>query len=177
MIVVLAERLPAEKAQQQLPAVLAVDTDGHVRARWLGELADGYVVVAEHDRVAWTGRPGQGLRAVVEQAAAGQCDFAACAERLRQRQQLQDLFTDLGGVAARDLGQRVVSGSPTDGPSWAMRWLGDEQRPDEATATAALAALGDEPRALAAFADLALRGAMQPRALAGRLTAPLAAAA
>src|SRR5262245_39663712 len=60
-----------------------------------------------------------------------------------------------------------------------MRWLGDEQRPDEATATAtaALAALTDDPRALAAFADLALRGALQPRALAGRLQAPLSAAA
>src|SRR5262245_7654435 len=49
----------------QLPAVLAVDTDGHARARWLGEQASGYVVVAEHDRIAWTGRPGQGLRAAV----------------------------------------------------------------------------------------------------------------
>jgi len=182
MIVVLAERLPANQAPaQQLPVALAVDTDGRARARWLGEQADGYVVLAEHDRIAWTGQPGQGLRAAVALAAAGEYDFAASAERLRQRQQLEDLFTDVGSAAARELAQRVVTAWPTDGPSWAIRWLGDELRRDDAaaaaTAAAALAALADDPRALAAFADLALRAATQPRVLAGSLLAPLAVAA
>lgn len=82
----------------------------------------------------------------------------------------------------RETAQRVAATVPHDGYAWALAYLltavkvGDRQGA-QVLAGRAVNGLADEPRALAAFADLALRGDPGNQALLGHLREPLAAVA
>ncbi len=180
--VVVLPQSPANEAGELTGIPVAVDHDGAARSRWLADQLDFYVVVVRAERVAWIGRPGQGLCATVRAAIEGKLDPVASGDLWRRRMQLVGTFSSAGGAEALALAQRLVEQWPTDGPSWALCYLADAQKLGNKagaglTAGAAIEALAAEPRALAAFADLALRGDGRNRALGRQLAEALTAAA
>lgn len=181
MCVVLPEAV-AELPKQLADLRIAVDAEGSARQLWLAEQLDFYVAVVCKDRIAWVGRPGQGLCAAVRAAVDGALDPATSGEVFRRRIFLLATYGNASGTVARDLAQQLIADCPTDGPSWALCYLAEAKKlGDKAaantTAGAAIEALAAEPRALASFADLVLRGDTRNRQLGRQLADALAAAA
>ncbi|MGE3174003.1 MAG: hypothetical protein AB7O97_15360 [Planctomycetota bacterium] len=167
-------------ALQGIP--LGIDADGANRQRWLGNQLDFYVALCAADTVRWVGRPAHGMVAAVGAALQGGLEPATSAEQWRRRLQLLGEFGDGEGARMLQLARELLQDCPTDGPSWGLCYLTQVQKLGDAaaaaeTVAAALAALPAEPRALAAFADLALRGDPLERTLPPRLVEPLTAAA
>ncbi len=186
VVAVLAEP-PTDRADcEQLWAGcrVAVDDAGATSSTWLGpeSVVWNTLVLDRRGVVAFAGRPDAGLVDAIEHTLAGTHQFDR--ERMAFSQRLETLvgFDDM---TAKDLVQQLeglIGHAPRDDIAHGLLYATQATKllaPAKArqVRTAAIAALRDEPRPLAAFADLALRCDPHGEGLAHELLAPLAAAA
>lgn len=176
--------LPASVAPAPPIAGVAVgiDGDGAARTAWLGQEVDFHMALVCNGRIGWIGGPAEALLATAAAAMRGALDPATEGETRRRRRQLFGTFDGGDPAATRALAAGLTQTWPTDGAAWGLCYLVDSQQLGDRAAArltcgAALEALPAEPRALAAFADLALRGNRHDHDLAPRLTEALAKAA
>lgn len=161
---------------------VAVDAD-RASAAWFAADDPAFVVVVDRSGVArFVGEPGAGLVDAIDAVVAGRHDLeAARVAHASRRRSGRSLF-DLRAPAVAPL-HAALAHAPRDGQTRGMLYLvaavgcRDEALADR-LADEALDALADEPRALAAFLDLAARGEVRKAAFARRaLTVALRAAA
>jgi len=158
-----------------------VDSAGACAA-WFAADDPSFVVMADrHGIVRFVGEPFAGLADALDAVLAGREDVdAARAARACRRRFGRSLF-DLRAPAVAPL-HAAVAHAPRDGQARGMLYLvaaigcRDEALADR-IADEALAALADEPRALAAFVDLAARGEVRKAAFARRALAAATRAA
>jgi hypothetical protein len=153
---------------------------GAAGAAWFVDALDGVVVTDGDGVVHFVGAVGSGLTDAIAGALAGGVDLAAARAAYTCRLRFAGWLDGPDGLVAAAL-PAALAHAPRDGLLHAVRWLlaaAHEPPPAAATvAHAALRELADDPRALAAFGDHALRGALAPRALAAVVAPALARAA
>ncbi len=122
------------------------------------------LVVADAQRAAlFRGAPGCGVLDMLERELAGQGDSAYEAAAGRWRRQLADSFDELAGGDTLGLLEPLARRSPRDGLLNGLLYLtyatkANDRRAARALRTRATRAMSAAPRALAVFADLAMRG-------------------
>ena len=121
------------------------------------------VAVDQDGVVVFVGAPGCGLQDMIERALSDRSD-PDYEERVgRWRVQLAENYDDLASGPTIDLLAPMVEQSPRDGLLTGLLYLTYATKADDLVAARALrkraiTAMADAPRALAVFADLALRG-------------------
>jgi hypothetical protein len=164
---------------------VVLDDAARTERGWLTvnqEYRTNVLVLAKVGTVAFVGRPGAGLADAIEHVLDNQFDLVAEARAAGMRVQLPDCFDDAVGPATVAALKPTVSASPRDGllsgllyltlatklndPAAAKQWLAQ-----------ATQQLGDDPRPLAVFADLVLRGDSRRASALAVLREPLAKAA
>ncbi|MCK5943818.1 MAG: hypothetical protein KAI24_17675, partial [Planctomycetes bacterium] len=121
------------------------------------------VALDERGVVVFAGAPGCGVVDMVERQLAGELDVVAEERARTWRLQLVQGFDDLAGGPAAELLAPLVAGSPRDGLLAGLQYLTLATKANDLAAArtlrrAGLRAMAAEPRALAVFADLVLRG-------------------
>lgn len=163
---------------------VVVDPEGATSSAWLGRDHVPWNIVALDRRgvVTFVGSSAEGLVDAIERTVAGKPRLDGARIAFSLRGELRVAFSDLDAdVAARQL-DRLIELVPHDGVAHGLRYVTEIQKrlsPPGARERllASVAALRDEARPLAAFADLALRCDPRGDGLAQELLAPLAAAA
>jgi hypothetical protein len=179
-VAVLAEA-PATPPAGWAGCRIAVDADAQTATAWLGLDEMRVIALAADGTVVFTGRPESGLVDAIERTLAGEPH----AEREREVQSLRELlpqgFDDATAAVLGALND-ALEHAPRDGALLGLLYLAHATKANDAAAATkivdrAVAQLAVEPRPLAAFADLALRGDRQRAGLATALRPPLEAAA
>lgn len=162
-----------------------LDPDGKVAGAVA--LADGerrlpIVAVDARGVVQFVGEPGGGLIDEVERVLDGVTDADRAQQLFELRRDLVEEFGEVPGDEALDFLSPLVDAVPRDGLLQGLCYLMLATRADRAEAAAArfaaaTEAMADEPRPLAVFADLVLRGDPFGAGLAEALVAPLQRAA
>ena len=182
-VVVIAPIGPDEAPAETFAGLAVVpDGDGTLRSSWLGGQTDCDMFLVRAGRVVWQGAPEYGLRNVTERALRGGLEAEVEARWASVRRSLQDAFIDAKGETLRSQAQKLLDHEPTDGFAWGVLYLAYAERLMDPAAAAsvlqrAVLVLTDVPHALAAFADLTLRGSPHDRALGRELVPPLTVAA
>jgi hypothetical protein len=165
---------------------IVVDDADATGVAWLGRApaAGNVVAVDRRGVVAFLGRPESGLVDAIERTLSATTPAAIERERraFGERLELMASFDDLVGAGLGERLAALLDHAPRDGVAHGLVYVSEATRllsPPAArlACEAALARLRDEPRPLAAFADLALRSDPRGAGLARALVTPLAAAA
>lgn len=186
VVAVLAD-VPADRAEVETlwaGCRVVVDDAGRTSADWLGpETIPWHTIVLDRrGKVAFAGRPEAGLVDAIEHVLAGTADLVRERAVFSRRAEALVGFDDMGGKDLVEQLTGVLAHAPHDGLAHGLlyaAWFTKQLAPAEAkqVRAAAILALRDEPRPLAAFADLALRCDPRGEGLARELLEPLAAAA
>lgn len=162
---------------------LAVDEGAAVATGWgfTAEPVPDVTVIDAAGRVTFVGSLAAGLCDAIEATLAGRTDLVKDRLAARLRLDIPPVYDDLTAAAAREL-VPAVAHTPRDGLLQGLLYLVQSTKAGDAaaatvTAKAALTQLGGEPRPLAMFADLALRGDPRQPGLCQQLREPLQAAA
>ncbi|MEC9047344.1 MAG: hypothetical protein VYA51_04965 [Planctomycetota bacterium] len=175
----------ADAARRAAGCFAFVDEAGLAEKEWLGDIdaPQGRLVAVDGDGVVqFVGAPGCGVVDMLERQVAGAPD-GCFEERARSwRAQLVEGYDDLASGPTITLLEPMVARAPRDGLLSGLLYLTYATKANDAEAARALqdqaiAAMADAPRALAAFADLALRGDPLRPELWRALRAPLQDAA
>ena len=147
---------------------------------WFVDALDGVVVTDGAGAVQFVGAVGSGLTDAIAGALGRGVDLAAARAAYSCRLRFAGWLDGPDGLVAGAL-PGALAHAPHDGLLHAVRWLlaaANEPTPAAAAlAHASLRQLADQPRALAAFSDHALRGALAPSELAALVAPALARAA
>lgn len=168
----------------EAPAVVApcrvvVDPGAETTQAWFGDPGEDNVVVLDGDgQVTFRGRLGRGVLDAIERTLDGK---PRCGDEQRFRRLLQGVesnFDSMVGTAAKRQLDPILQHSPRDGHVLALRYLTAATKLlDEEDAAAwrmsAVDRLANEPRPLAVFVDLVLRGQTRSPELAGHLAAAM----
>lgn len=161
---------------------IAVDDGGGTTTEWLGDAAWNVIALDRHGVVVFAGKAESGLVDAIERTLAGKPDVARERGAFSQRLECHVGFSDLGGEDLVRQLEGVIRHAPRDGTARGLLYATQVVKQLAPTAAkqvraAAIAALRDEPRPLAAFTDLALRCDPHGEGLARDVLEPLAAAA
>ena len=162
---------------------VVVDDAQVTATAWQLDRSLGHVVVVDRDGVVtFVGTPESGLADAIAATLAGDPQIAAEARAAALRRELAAGFDDVTGPAAMATLVPSLQRAPHDGLLLGMGYLALATKSGDADGAArwlreAVSRLADEPRPLAAFADLALRGDPRRPGLVTVLRAPLQAAA
>jgi hypothetical protein len=140
----------------------------------IGRDPQAFVVVSGRDGlVRFVGEPAAGLADALDAEFAGAVDLAAARAAHDCRRRLGRTLSDLRPSAVAPL-HALLAHAPRDGVARGLLYLVAavgcrDEALAQRVADAALASLAEEPRALAAFLDLAMRGEVRKETLAQRL--------
>ena len=165
--------------------VAFIDEGGLTEQEWLGHadvLRDRLVAVDQDGVVQFVGAPGCGVEDMLERHLRGEVDRCYEEHARVWRRKLVAGYDDLASQSTIDLLAPLVARSPTDGLLAGLLYLTYATKANDLDAARALldraiTAMADAPRALAVFADLALRGDPLRAEVWRALRAPLEAAA
>lgn len=143
-----------------------VDDAGMAEQEWLGDVdaPHGRLVAVDGDGVVqFVGAPGCGVVDMLERQVSGAPDGCWEGRARSWRAQLVEGYDDLASGPTIALLEPMVERAPRDGLLAGLLYLTYATKANDAEAARALrdgaiAAMADAPRALAVFADLALRG-------------------
>lgn len=179
---IVLEHAPRDAESKVLEGVaFAVDPVGSLRERSIGAGERGNIALFERERAVGIGSPQHGFAVAVEGFANGRYDdgreLAAHRDWMVAREEYAD---QLAAESVQSL-RRLVERRPADGRLRGLLFLCQWQKAEDraaatATATAAVEALAADPRAFAAFADLALRAAGRDAEFARTMLQPLQSA-
>jgi hypothetical protein len=179
-VVAVVPEAPTDKETGWATCRIVVDPKGDTATTWFG--ADGppghVIAVDQKGRVMFCGRPESGLVDAVESTLAGRQDVAREMAALAARFELASSFDDIEAAVVKPQLEAALAHAPRDGALLGLLYLTQATKFSDSEAAAkvrelALSRLAAESRPLAAFADLALRGDVQPVALARELVGPL----
>lgn len=164
---------------------IVLDDAARTERAWLtvnAEYRNNVVVLDREGTVVFVGRPGAGLADAIEHSLDGAFDLVTEARAAGMRVQLPEGFDDVTGPATRKALEPLLAASPRDGLLGGLHYLTLATKSnDPAAAKAWLQAatnhLRDDPRPLATFADLVLRGDARRASVLAVLREPLAKAA
>lgn len=166
------------------PCSVVVDAGRRTARAWgvTGEPGRHVVALDRFGRTVFQGDLGGGLVDATEAVVDGTFVAAAAERAAELRFHFRERFADVEAGASGPAVEWLLQQAPRDGLAWGIAHLVAEPAPAEPGARAtvaqrAVAALAEEPRALAVFADLALRGDPRDRGLAAELAGPLQQAA
>ncbi|MGK0153403.1 MAG: hypothetical protein ACI9SE_000347 [Neolewinella sp.] len=140
------------------------------------------LVLANDGTVSFVGRPGAGLVDAIEHVLDNESDLAVESRAASMRVQLLDRFDDAVGPATVAALRPMVAASPRDGLLSGLLYLtlatkSNDQAAAKQWLAQATKQLAAEPRPLAVFADLVLRGDARRASVLAALREPLATAA
>lgn len=165
-VLVVASSADLEGIERVELATVVVDTDGHTEKEWL-RVAPAHhrnlVAVDQDGTVLFYGAPGCGVADLLQRELVDKPD-REYEERARAwRMQLVESYDDLAGAPTVELLAPLAERSPCDGLLNGLLYLTYATKANDMEAARrlrrrAIRAMADAPRALAVFADLALRG-------------------
>ncbi|MEQ1632156.1 MAG: hypothetical protein ABL997_07265 [Planctomycetota bacterium] len=177
----------AEELAEPLPKALSgllvrADERGALRSKSIGLGERGPIAIFCRGEQVAVIDPAHGVFATVAAVVAGTFDAAGTARSDGAWQELRHELADLSGAAATAALELRIRERPTCGDARGVLFAAQRQKLADrtaaaATAKAAVAALANEPRALAAFVSLSLRSCGRDVEFATTLLEPLAAAA
>ncbi|MEO6594879.1 MAG: hypothetical protein ABIP94_09015 [Planctomycetota bacterium] len=163
---------------------IVADGEDATATAWLGdaEWPWNIVVVDRSGVLVFFGSIESGLVDATEAALQGRDVLDAERLALAARQDLPMIFDDVVAAQARSELEKLLVHAPRDGVAWGLFYLTQATKFTDVGAAKkvrqqALERLAAEPRPLAAFASLAMRGDAQGEGLIAALVAPLQAAA
>ena len=180
--VVVTQLLPGSESKALLELTVVADARAALAADSIGTGERGNLAFFRRDRLVAAVDPRRGLLAEAAALVAGKLDAAASERDDEEWLLLRRDLTDLPGERALEALQRCVARRPGCGLARGALFAVQQQKLADpagsvATSAAAVVALANEPRALAAFASLALRSTGRDTEYAQTLVKSLAVAA